>query len=150
MTTTTTDHEAIAQLISRFFRFMDERRFAGAWAADYFTEDIRMEAPAATAEDAATAQRLVTEALERFARTQHISADVLTRVDTAAGTATASWNALMTHIHPEGAAAQGAFTVGGHCTADLRRTPEGWRFRSLSIAPVWTTGTPPVLPSPVR
>ncbi|MFG2132293.1 hypothetical protein ACGFNV_31390 [Streptomyces sp. NPDC048751] len=40
------------------------------------------------------------------------------------------------------------FTVGGHYTADLHRTPAGWRFGRVTVSPVWTEGRPPALSAP--
>ncbi|MGK5637075.1 nuclear transport factor 2 family protein [Streptomyces sp. URMC 126] len=92
------------------------------------------------------------EAVGWFARTQHLTTDLLVDVDATAGTATASWNSLMTHVHHAatlrecGEGALPVFTVGGLWQATLRRTPDGWRFSRTSVRPNWTTGEPPPLP----
>ena len=52
-----------------------------------------------------------------------------------------SWNALMTHVH----ASEELFTVGGVWRAEVRRTPDGWRFSRVTVEPVWTSGEPPVV-----
>ncbi|ATW47894.1 nuclear transport factor 2 family protein [Streptomyces peucetius] len=142
--TTQTDHIEITMLVSRLFRTLDERKFAAGWADGYFTGDIRMIAPVGVY-DGPAAVRGTEEAVGRFARTQHMASDVLTDVDPASGTARASWNALMVHLHHE--APDPLFTVGGRYEADLRRTDDGWRFSRMSVEAVWTTGRPPVLPS---
>jgi hypothetical protein len=62
----------------------------------------------------------------------------------------ASWNALMTHVHHDatlqqrGADADPLFTVGGRFEAELRRTPNGWRFSRVAVRPIWTKGQPPL------
>ena len=142
--TTQTDQIEIATLVSRFFRALDERKFTDGWAEGYFTDDVRMVAPVGVFEGPA-AVRGTEEALGRFARTQHLSSDVLTDIEAASGTARASWNALMVHVHHEGP--DPLFTVGGRYDAELRRTDEGWRISQVSVEAVWTTGRPPVLPS---
>ncbi|UYQ61451.1 nuclear transport factor 2 family protein [Streptomyces peucetius] len=142
--TTQTDHTEIALLVSRFFRALDERKFAPGWADGYVTDDVRMVAPVGVYEGPA-AVRGTEEAIGRFARTQHMSSDLLTDIDEASGTAHASWNALMVHVHHEDP--DPLFTVGGRYDTELRRTDEGWRISRMSVEAVWTTGRPPVLPS---
>ncbi|MGW7468975.1 nuclear transport factor 2 family protein [Streptomyces xantholiticus] len=142
--TTQTDHIEITTLVSRLFRTLDERKFEAGWADGYFTGDIRMIAPVGVYDGPAAVQG-TEEAVGRFARTQHMASDVLTDVEPASGTARASWNALMVHLHHE--APDSLFTVGGRYEADLRRTDDGWRFSRMSVEAVWTTGRPPVLPS---
>jgi hypothetical protein len=133
------DEAEIGTLVTRLFRALDTREFAPGWAGAYFTEDARTETPVGTAQGAA-AVRLSEEAIRRFVRTQHMATDLL--VERGPGdTATASWNALMTHVHPS----QALFTVGGVWRAELRRTPDGWRFSRVAIEPMWTSGEPPVV-----
>ncbi|WP_037676354.1 nuclear transport factor 2 family protein [Streptomyces griseus] len=142
--TTHTDDLAVHTLVHRFFRALDLRDFSPGWTDGFLTPDARMEAPVGTAEGAA-AVRSTEEALLRFSKTQHIATGILTDIDaTDTGRATASWNALMTHIHPDNT----LFTVGGHFSADLRSTDAGWRFTRMAVHPVWTQGEPPVLPAP--
>ncbi|MFF4348722.1 nuclear transport factor 2 family protein [Streptomyces sp. NPDC001530] len=144
-----TAHAEIRTLVDQLFRTLDERKFAAAWILDFVTEDVRMETPLGTTEGP-DAARATEEALARYDRTQHIAAGILTDVDAEAGQATASWNALMTHVHHDttlrerGADADPLFTVGGHYEADLRRTPAGWRFSRVAIRAVWTKGQPPL------
>ncbi|WP_230194001.1 nuclear transport factor 2 family protein [Streptomyces sp. NBC_00080] len=158
-TTTQTDHIEISMLVSRFFRALDERKFEGDWARDYVTDDVRTTTPIGAA-DGAEAMAHAREALERYARTQHIASDVLVDVEPASGRATASWNALMTHVHHDttlrqrGEDADPLFTVGGYWEAELRREREGWRISRMSVQALWTTGRPPepapeIRPAPV-
>ncbi|QJT05689.1 nuclear transport factor 2 family protein [Streptomyces asoensis] len=148
--TTQTDHTEISTLISRFFRALDERKFDGDWARGYLTDDVRTVTPIGAA-DGVEAMAHAEEALERYARTQHIASDVLVDVEAAAGRATASWNALMTHVHHDatlqqrGEGANPLFTVGGYWEAELRRVREGWRISRMSVQAMWTTGQPPEL-----
>lgn len=153
--TTQTDHTGISMLISRFFRVLDERKFEGDGARSYFTDDVRTVTPVG-ASDGIEAMEHTSEALERYARTQHIASDVLVDVEAAPGRARASWNALMTHVHhdttlqPRGEDANPLFTVGGYYEAERRRMREGWRISRMSVRAIWTTGEPPVLPPEIQ
>ncbi|MFC3577690.1 nuclear transport factor 2 family protein [Streptomyces yaanensis] len=139
--TTESDRTAIHTLVHRLFRALDAREFAPGWMNDFGTADARMETPLGTTEGA-EAVRAAEEALGRYDRTQHIASGILLDVDAGTGRGTASWNALMTHVHHDGT----LFTVGGHYEADLRRTPDGWRFSRVAVRAVWTQGRPPLLP----
>ncbi|MGW8379759.1 nuclear transport factor 2 family protein [Streptomyces sp. ODS28] len=148
------DHFEIDALVHRFFRALDERKFEEGWARAYFTEDVRAETPIGTVRGE-EAVRHSEEAVGRFERTQHLASGVLAEAEPGARTATASWNALMAHVHREetlaarGPGAEPVFTVGGLCEAELRRTEAGWRISRLAIRALWTTGRPPVLPEGV-
>ncbi|MEU9363429.1 nuclear transport factor 2 family protein [Streptomyces avermitilis] len=154
--TTYTDRDVIGLLVSRFFRSLDqrhERPLDEEWVRAFATDDVRSETPVGSTEGAGPLLRHTTEALDRFARTQHLSSDLLIDVEPGASTATASWNALMTHVHLDstlgdrGPDADPLFTVGALYRAELLRTPAGWRFRRVGIDVLWTRGTPPVLPA---
>ena len=153
--TTRTDHFDIDTLVHRFFRALDERKFEEGWHRAYFTDDVRTDTPIGTVRGE-EAVRHTDEAVGRFERTQHIASGVLAEAAPDAETSTATWNALMTHVHREetlaarGPDAEPVFTVGGFCEAGLRRTPEGWRIDRLSIRAIWTAGQPPVLPEGVE
>lgn len=143
------DRTEILTLVHRLFRALDERDFGEGWMHACVTADVRMETPLGTSEGAEAAHA-AEEALGRYDRTQHIASGILTDVDAGAGRATASWNALMTHVHHDatlqarGAAADPLFTVGGHYEADLRRTSDGWRFSRVAVRAIWTRGQPPL------
>jgi hypothetical protein len=147
--TTQTDHAEISMLVDRFFRVLDERMFAADWTRDFLTDDARMETPLGTSQGA-EAIRATEEALERYDRTQHIASGIITDAAAGAELATASWNALMTHVHHDatlqerGSDADPLFTVGGRFEADLRRSPDGWRFSRMVVRPIWTKGQPPL------
>lgn len=146
--TTQTDHAEISMLVDRLFQALDERKFAADRAREFLTGDARMETPLGTSEGT-EAVRATEEALGRYDRTQHIASGIIADVDATAERATASWNALMTHVHHDatlqerGGEADPLFTVGGRFEADLRRTPDGWRFSRVAVRPVWTKGEPP-------
>ncbi|MFI9613561.1 nuclear transport factor 2 family protein [Streptomyces sp. NPDC052023] len=83
--------------------------------------------------------RLAEESVERFARTQHTASGIL--IDIEGERAGVSWNAHMTHVHDD----ETLFTVGGRFDAEVRYTPDGWRFTRMAVRPVWTQGRPPVV-----
>ncbi|MFI9149809.1 nuclear transport factor 2 family protein [Streptomyces sp. NPDC053367] len=126
----------IETLVHRLFRALDARDFTPGWMRPYVTEDVLMETPLGAGAGAAAA-RDAEVALGRYVRTQHIASGVL--VDAAGERASASWNALMTHVHAD----ESAFSVGGVWEGDLRRTADGWRFERVSVRAVWTQGRPP-------
>ncbi|WP_432027780.1 nuclear transport factor 2 family protein [Streptomyces sp. 1222.5] len=146
--TTQTDHTEISMLVDRLFRLLDDRELAPERARDFFTDDALMETPVGVSRGAESLPA-AEEALARFDRTQHMASGIVTDADATAERATASWNALMTHVHHEetlrrrGSGADPLFTVGGRFEAELRRTPDGWRFSRLVIRPIWTQGQPP-------
>ncbi|MGW3494394.1 nuclear transport factor 2 family protein [Streptomyces sp. NPDC001020] len=152
--TTQTDHAEISMLVDRFFHVMDERKFAAGWGGDFFTDDALEVTPLGTFQGPEVS-RATEEALGRFDRTQHIASGILTDADSDAQRATASWNALMTHVHRDatlqerGSGADPLFIVGGRFEADLRRTPDGWRFNRMTVRPIWTKGQPPLGVDPV-
>ncbi|NKI39848.1 nuclear transport factor 2 family protein [Streptomyces physcomitrii] len=161
-----------ADLVSRYFASLDDRRTDLEWARRFFTEDATTVTPIGTVAGVAEIAAHTRTALGRFAATQHLSADLLLSSGTPTGTGdrpetrepkepaepaepgevSLAWNALMTHIHRastlerRGPEAAPLFTVGGRCRAEARLTERGWRFTRLSITPLWHTGQPPVLP----
>ncbi|NUR04445.1 MAG: nuclear transport factor 2 family protein [Streptomyces sp.] len=150
--TGSTDHYEISALVSRYFRALDERRFEGRWARDCLTDDVRLVAPIGTAQGG-QATRLTAQSLEKFARTQHMATDILIEVEPGARQGSASWNALMTHVHHDetlrrhGPGASPLLVVGGRYDAELLRTEDGWRIRGLTVQVIWTTGEPPDAPA---
>ncbi|MFF1682125.1 MULTISPECIES: nuclear transport factor 2 family protein [unclassified Streptomyces] len=153
MTTRTsrTDHDALSLLVSRFFRSLDERKFDDEWARAYFTDDVQTQSPIGAGDGRGALAGHTAEAIERYARTQHIATDVVSETAADGATATVSWNALMTHVHHDatlkdrGPDANPLFTVGGYYRGELRRTPDGWRFCRMAVEALWTQGEPPVL-----
>ncbi|WP_171113944.1 MULTISPECIES: nuclear transport factor 2 family protein [Streptomyces] len=139
-----TDHNVsldIHTLIHRLFRALDARDFAPGWMRDLATDDVQMETPVGTADGVEAVGRLSEEAVGRFVRTQHMASGILVDVDVEGDRGDASWNAHMTHVHED----ETLFTVGGRFDAEVRRTPDGWRFSRMAVRPVWTQGRPPVV-----
>ncbi|MFJ4472378.1 nuclear transport factor 2 family protein [Streptomyces sp. NPDC089424] len=132
-------HTVAPVLVHRLFRALDAREFAPGWMGGLATEDVRMETPVGAAEGVTAVGQLAVEAVERFVRTQHMASGIL--VDAEGERADVSWNAHMTHVHEDGS----LFTVGGRFDAEVRRTPDGWRFSRMAVRPVWTQGRPPVV-----
>lgn len=133
------DPTLVHHLVHRLFRALDARDLQPDRMREFVTEDVRMETPVG-AGVGADAARGAEEALAPFAVTQHIASGILVDAhDPGGGTARVSWNALMTHVYADDT----LFTVGGFFDADLRGTPDGWRFSRIAVRPLWTRGTPP-------
>ncbi|MFF0199338.1 nuclear transport factor 2 family protein [Streptomyces sp. NPDC005017] len=130
------DAREIGTLVHRMFRALDARDFRPGWMLPYATGDARMETPLGDG-SGDEAVRAAETALGRYVRTQHIASGLLAEID--GDRATASWNALMTHVHAD----ESAFTVGGVYEGDLVRTHGGWRFERVAVRAVWTRGRPP-------
>ncbi|MFJ8081294.1 nuclear transport factor 2 family protein [Streptomyces sp. NPDC096205] len=130
-------HAEIETLVHSLFRALDARDFTPGWMRPYVAEDARMETPLGTSTGDAAVQDTEV-ALGRYVRTQHIASGVL--AETTGKRASASWNALMTHVHAD----ESVLMVGGRWEGDLRRTEEGWRFERVAVRAVWTQGKPPV------
>ncbi|MEW2619897.1 nuclear transport factor 2 family protein [Streptomyces sp. NPDC048106] len=134
---TQTEQTEISDLVDRYFRALDARRFTDGWADGFLTEDIRMQTPLGAARGA-DAVRATEEALRRYERTQHMASGIVADMD--ASTARVSWNALMVHVHHDGM----LFMVGGRFEAGLRRVADGWRFSRMTVQAIWTQGQPPL------
>ncbi|AJE82731.1 hypothetical protein SLNWT_2355 [Streptomyces albus] len=76
---------ALADLVSRYFASLDDRRTDLEWARRYFTEDATTVTPIGTVAGVAEIAAHTRTALGRFAATQHISADLLISSGTATG-----------------------------------------------------------------
>ncbi|KAB8168598.1 nuclear transport factor 2 family protein [Streptomyces sp. 3MP-14] len=145
------DQRAVTDAISRMFHSFDAHDHSEETAARFLTENVRVTTPVGTAEGLAEVTRLNAEALGRFAGTQHQATDVLVELAPDGATATAAWNALMTHVHHDstlrqrGPGADPLFVVGGRWHCELVRTAHGWRFHTLTVERVWSRGEPPTL-----
>ena len=147
-----TDRAEITDLVDRLLLSLDERKLDESWARSTFTEDIRSETPLGDHEGLQAMVQSTQEALSRFDRTHHVGSNYV--IDLGGEHATVRWNAIMTHMHPasrpteQGQQAAASFTVDGYFESEVIRTADGWRFRRMTVHPVWTTGEPPLRTSP--
>ncbi len=130
----------ITELLDRYLRSLDERRFDEHWAREFFADDVRAEFPIGTVDGIGAMAAPTRTGVLKFDRTQHVGLNYL--VDPAADgiSATVGWNQLNHHVHPSGGE---MFVSGTWCEADLVCTDIGWRISRMTMHVVWTTGRPP-------
>lgn len=132
MTQELTDRADLTDLVSRQGLWLDERRFDES--ASIFTSDATVETQGGRAEGltALTAQAERNHA--RFARTQHVTSNVL--ISLAGDVATVRANLVATFVH-ETTDPEPTFTLGERYHFEAVRTPAGWRFSRVEVTPVW-------------
>lgn len=126
-----TDRVAIAQLVARLGRFLDEHRFEEA--RDVFAEDVAVETPGGRSRgiEAVVAQASRNHAVP----TQHRITDVL--VDLDGDRATVAANLVVVFVRE--AASDPRRTLGERYRFEAVRTPAGWRLSRVEVIPVWTS-----------
>jgi hypothetical protein len=137
-----TDRTELADLLARQGLWLDERRYDEASAI--FTPDATVSTPGGTAEgiEALTAQARANH--DNYARTQHITTNVL--IDLDGDHATVRANQIVAVVRDAAAVRlpEADFTLGGRARFEAVRTPEGWRFTHLEMTPVWGQGSLPI------
>lgn len=129
----------IAELVDRYLCSLDQRKFDKDWAREYFTEDAVVEFPIGNAEgvDGIVANARV--GVLRFVRTQHLGTNCLVGEGPDGTGASARWNQVNHHVHPEG----DLFSTGTWSDADFVHTSAGWRIARTTMHVTWTFGRPP-------
>lgn len=137
------DRDELQDMVSRLTACLDEHRFDDIVAM--FVPDATAATPggSVSGRDAVVAQ--ATRNHVGFTALQHLVTNVLVEVDPASGGDTASVRANLVGIFIK-EPPQPEFALGAVYRFTARRTPEGWRFASLTVTPVWRMGTQPVLP----
>jgi uncharacterized protein (TIGR02246 family) len=132
---TDADRAAISQLMITFVTSLDKRdweAYANTFTVDGTFEILgqrrtgRPEIAAGPARD-----------LGGFARTQHLSTNHVVELD--GNTATASHYLFAVHVPDADRPAEHA-DIGGQYICRCVRTPEGWRFSTVSLSIWWTAG----------
>jgi SnoaL-like domain len=133
----------IAELVDRYLCSLDQRKFDEDWARAFFTEDAAVVVPVGNAEgiDGIVAQTRL--GVLRFARTQHLGMNYLVDEGRDGAEASARWNQVNHHVHPEG----DLFSSGTWCEADFVHVSAGWRIARTTMHVTWTSGRPPGPPS---
>ncbi|MGW5112099.1 nuclear transport factor 2 family protein [Nocardia sp. NPDC004123] len=137
------DTARITKVFNGYFRALDEMCFDVTRFEQIFTGDGRIVRPNGVAV-AGPARIAGSHAVSsaRFDATQHL----LTGHDVAIDGDTADVRANLVAIHlrkgmpVESSMLERSFTVGGIVTADLARTPDGWRMTEVRNRNVWRTG----------
>ena len=133
----------IAELMDRYLCSLDERKLDEDWARGFFTEDAVVEFPIGNAEGIDRIVANTRLGLLRFARTQHLGLNYLVDASLAGDRASARWNQVNHHVHPEG----DLFSTGTWSEADFVKLPAGWRIARTTMHVTWTSGRPPERPS---
>jgi 3-phenylpropionate/cinnamic acid dioxygenase small subunit len=126
------DRAELTDLLTRQGLWLDERRFDET--ASIFTEDATVETPGGRAEGRQALTDQAKRNHARFARTQHVTSNVL--IDVTGDRATLRANLIATFVRDEPVP---DFTLGERYRFDAVRTAEGWRFSRVEVTPVWRT-----------
>ncbi len=132
------DRDRIVALMSRYFATIDDASGLDAeWARSIFSDDVRVEHRGFTLEgtdDLAVGNRFVREGWDR---TFHISTNAQVELD---GNRAHLWAQLLAiHVHPESTPPE-PYVIANVFEADALRTVDGWRFQTLNLRPVWSSG----------
>ncbi|OBA71282.1 hypothetical protein A5641_10555 [Mycobacterium sp. 1554424.7] len=133
----------IAELVDRYLRSLDERNFDEDWARGFYTEDAVVTFPIGNAEGIGGILANTRHGVLQFARTQHLGLNYLVDAGPGGVGASARWNQVNHHVHPEG----DLFSSGTWCEAEFVHTSAGWRIARTTMHVTWTSGRPPGRPS---
>jgi hypothetical protein len=132
------DRDRILTLMNRYFATVDDAAGLDAeWARSIFSDDVRVEHRGFTLEgieDMAVGTRLVREGWDR---TFHLSTNA--QVVLSGDRAHLRAQLLALHVHPEATPPE-PYIIANVFEADAVRTSEGWRFQTLNLRSVWSTG----------
>ena len=132
------DRDCIIALMSRYFATIDDaNRLDAEWAQSIFSDDIRVEHRGFTLEgieDLAVGNRFVRDGWDR---TFHISTNVQVELD--GDKAHLRAQLLAIHVHPESTPPE-PYIIANVFEADVLRTLDGWRLKTLNLRPVWSSG----------
>jgi hypothetical protein len=132
------DRDRIMALMNRYFATVDDANGLDAeWARSIFSEDVRVEHRGFTLEgleDLAVGNRFVRDGWDR---TFHVSTNAQVELD--GDRAHLRAQLLAIHVHPE-STPQEPYIIANVFEADVLRTLDGWRFQTLNLRPLWSTG----------
>jgi hypothetical protein len=132
------DRDRIVALMNRYFATIDDASDLDTeWARSIFSEDVRVEHRGFTLEgieDLAVGNRFVRGGWDR---TFHVSTNAQIEIDGERAHLRAQLLAI--HVHP-GVDPPEPYVIANVFEADVLRTFEGWRFQTLHLRPVWSSG----------
>lgn len=132
------DRDRIIALMNRYFATIDDASGLDAeWARSIFSEDVRVEHRGFTLEgieDLAVGNRFVRDGWDR---TFHVGTNAQVELDGHRAHLRAQLLAI--HVHPESTPAE-PYIIANVFEADAVRTVDGWRFQTLKLRPVWSSG----------
>ena len=133
----------IQQVLSGYFRALDERNFDVAHLRRLFTPDAKVVRPngAETVGPEAIGASHA-ESMARFSATQHLLLVPDVVLDGDAATARANLVAMHLWAEAKGRvqSMEDCFVAGGVIVARLVRTPEGWKISNVENRVVWRGG----------
>ncbi|MEU8992732.1 nuclear transport factor 2 family protein [Streptomyces sp. NPDC048558] len=132
----------ISTLLDRYLLGLDEDKLDDAWARTLFSDDARVEFPMARHEGIEGLAAWHRQALEAFARTQHLNSPAVVDL-TGEKRAVLRANLVSTHVHHPETPGDPLFVSGTLVHGEARHTWQGWRLTELSFQLVWSTGSPP-------
>jgi uncharacterized protein (TIGR02246 family) len=135
------DRESIRTQITRFGRYLDERRWE-EYAALY-CEDGVLELPFGSWTGRTSILARVKADLAEYVATQHVSANHDVEVD--GDNARARTTFIATHVTAEGGTA--FWRGGGVYELELRRVDGAWQIARVAISPVWRSATGAAFPA---
>ena len=132
------DRDRIMALLNRYFATIDDAKVLDAeWARSIFSDDVRVEHRGFTLEgieDLAVGNRFVRDGWDR---TFHISTNSQIELD--GDRAHLRAQLLAIHVHPKSTPPE-PFVIANVFEAEVCRTLDGWRFETLKLRPVWSSG----------
>lgn len=143
-----TDRTEISALVDAYALSLDERRFDAVTAAALFVPEARFDFPVGEHESLANYAEAGHALMGQYELTQHVTANHV--IGLSGDRAEVRWNAIMTHVHLRettdalGERPGAHFDVGAFFSAEVVRTPAGWRFARIALRAGWTRGRPPL------
>jgi hypothetical protein len=132
------DRDRILALMNRYFSTIDDTNGLDAeWARSIFSEDVRVEHRGFTLEgieDLAAGNRFVRDGWDR---TFHVSTNAQVELD--GNRAHLRAQLLAIHVHPDSAPPE-PYIIANVFEANVVRTLDGWRFQTLNLRPIWSSG----------
>jgi uncharacterized protein (TIGR02246 family) len=126
------DRAEITDLVYSFARALDEKDYQGF--ADLYAEDGHFRTPRIDPVGKAHLPGHIQGKLEHYRATQHIMSNV--QITITGDTATSRSYVQAMHVtDPD--TAEGHWLVGGRYDNEYVRTPDGWRFASVTLKPIW-------------
>jgi hypothetical protein len=132
------DRERIIALMNRYFATIDDASdLDTAWARSIFSDDVRVEHRGFTlegVEDLPAGNRFVRDGWDR---TFHIGTNAQVELD--GDRAHLRAQLLAIHMHPESTPPE-PYVIANVFEAEALRTLGGWRFQTMNLRPVWSSG----------
>ncbi len=127
----TNDHAAVAGLVTRLYRLLDEQRFEELDSV--YTEDVVLNFPAGELRGLEAVTAKARARAERYPRMQHLNTDVDVKMD--GDRARLRTNHLVFHVEASGERLDAGLVHHFEAT----RTPAGWRLTRATGDLVWST-----------